>query len=300
MFRMILAGIAAVVLQGAAQARDVQLIAFGAAPPSKDQRPTSQSLPLETILAEGFGGLSRPADPVPASPDVPAADAIAVPLWMKTGVTRFAGRQSRLPAPVFPRATPVSFVAAEEGACGAVYRPRPDLPSSTEARRARLFPLIAQVACEVGLPFGLFDALVAQESRYQVFAVSPKGAAGLTQLMPGTARLLGVYNSFDAMTNLRGGARYLRQQLDEFGRVDLALAAYNAGPGHVRRRGGVPPFRETLNYVVQITRAWRGSFPRSAAVLRGSDQMGAVYAAHSPFRRVDLMSYTSPSTPNPM
>ena len=101
----------------------------------------------------------------------------------------------------------------------------------------------------------LFTALIDQESRFNPQAVSPKGAQGLGQLMPATARGLGVQNPFDPAENLNGAARYLTKQLDRFGSVSLALAAYNAGPGRVEQYGGVPPFRETQNYVQLITRA---------------------------------------------
>ena len=100
----------------------------------------------------------------------------------------------------------------------------------------------------------LLAALVWQESRWDAKAVSPKGAVGLTQLMPGTARDLGV-DPTDPLANLLGGARYLRQLLDQFdGNVEKALAAYNAGPGRVRSAGGVPAIAETRNYVASIVR----------------------------------------------
>ncbi|UAB77980.1 lytic transglycosylase domain-containing protein [Erythrobacter sp. SCSIO 43205] len=103
-----------------------------------------------------------------------------------------------------------------------------------------------------GLSPALLEALVWQESRWRERAVSPAGARGLAQLMPGTARYLGV-NPDDPMQNLEGGARYLREQLDRFdGDLEKALAAYNAGPGRVQRAGGIPNIRETRNYVTSI------------------------------------------------
>lgn len=99
-----------------------------------------------------------------------------------------------------------------------------------------------------GIPEDLFLRLVQQESAWNPNARSHKGAIGLAQLMPGTARYLGV-NPRDPRQNLEGGARYLREQYNEFRSWRLALAAYNAGPGAVKKHGGVPPFRETRNYV---------------------------------------------------
>lgn len=97
----------------------------------------------------------------------------------------------------------------------------------------------------------LFQAMIWQESRFRVNARSHKGAMGLAQLMPGTSRMLGV-DPADPEQNLDGGARYLLTQLSHFRSPVLALAAYNAGPQAVRKYGGVPPYRETRNYVSRI------------------------------------------------
>jgi soluble lytic murein transglycosylase-like protein len=114
------------------------------------------------------------------------------------------------------------------------------------------------IAIEEGIDPDLFLRLVGAESSFNPDAVSSKGATGLAQLMPGTAAELGV-DPTDPIQNLRGGARYLRQQLDEFGDPVLALAAYNAGPGNVRKYGGVPPFAETQNYVSKIMGDYSGA-----------------------------------------
>jgi len=108
-----------------------------------------------------------------------------------------------------------------------------------------------QIAQQEGVPVDLFLRMIGQESSWQPGAVSPKGASGLAQLMPSTARELGV-DPTDPIQNMTGGARYLRQQLDAFGSPALALAAYNAGPGAVRKHGGIPPFKETQDYVRKI------------------------------------------------
>ena len=117
-----------------------------------------------------------------------------------------------------------------------------------------------------------FQSLVKQESGFSIGARSPVGAFGLTQMMPDTARGLGVYPAYydDPMLQLDGGARYFLTQLDAFGSVPLALAAYNAGPGNVSKYGGIPPFKETQDYVARIT----GFFNAYAGKITGVDQVG--------------------------
>ena len=124
------------------------------------------------------------------------------------------------------------------------------------AQRSLASVWVAQVEREYRLPSGIVEAVIYQESRGRINAVSSKGALGLMQLMPGTAAQLGV-NPYDVDQNIRGGALYLRQQIDRFGSIPLALAAYNAGPGAVLRYGGIPPYRETQNYVATILGRWQ-------------------------------------------
>ena len=124
----------------------------------------------------------------------------------------------------------------------------PAATAGPDAYRAR----VAELAAKYDLSPMLIEALVWQESRWRTGAVSPVGARGLAQLMPGTARQMGV-NPNDPHANLEGGARYLRAQLDAFGGdIEKALAAYNAGPGRVQAAGGIPRIRETQNYVASI------------------------------------------------
>ena len=112
---------------------------------------------------------------------------------------------------------------------------------------------IQVAATRFGVDRNLVDAVAWQESRYNPRALSTAGAMGVMQLMPGTARQLGVRNPQDVEQNVVGGTAYLRQQLERFGNnVPLALAAYNAGPGAVMKYGGIPPYRETQDYVRQI------------------------------------------------
>ncbi|WP_234024896.1 lytic transglycosylase domain-containing protein [Tsuneonella amylolytica] len=125
------------------------------------------------------------------------------------------------------------------------------------ARQAGVVPAVYaakvfELASRFDLSPALIEALVWQESRWNAGARSPVGARGLAQLMPGTARYLGV-DPDDPFANLEGGARYLREQLDRFdGNIEKALAAYNAGPGRVIAANGIPRIRETQTYVSSI------------------------------------------------
>lgn len=167
------------------------------------------------------------------------------------------------------------------------------LDPKVEARRAYHFDMVAAVACEYGVPTSLLDAVIAQESGYKYWAISSKGAMGMMQIMPGTATQLGLADPFNSLANMRAGARYLREQLDRFGRVDLALAAYNAGP-HRRslKEGRLPMISETLNYVRTIMTNWARLSPRNveiASVDRGA--IAAAVIAKSGFRSVSLIRY---------
>lgn len=125
-------------------------------------------------------------------------------------------------------------------------------PVSTPRRSDALSPLFAEASALTQVSAELIEAVAWTESRFNVAAVSPKGARGVMQLMPGTARMLGV-DANDPAQNIRGGAAYLADMLRQFGGdVVLALAAYNAGPGAVRRHGGVPPYAETQAYVEKV------------------------------------------------
>lgn len=126
--------------------------------------------------------------------------------------------------------------------------------AASRASSEQINRYLAEAAREYDLPFALVHAVAMQESRLDPRARSQAGAIGIMQLMPATARHLGV-NPHDVRQNVRGGAAYLRQLLDRFDQnVELAVAAYNAGPGSVIRFAGVPPFRETRRYVANVVR----------------------------------------------
>lgn len=189
---------------------------------------------------------------------------IAVPDWLRRSIST----------------SPVAFAS---GCSPLAYRSSGILARTAEARRAAFYGMMSAAACEHGIPTGLFDAMIIRESGYNPMAISTANAFGLAQLMPGTAASLGV-NRFDPLQNMRGGAHYLRQQLDRFGQIHLALAAYNAGPGRIRR-GQIPRIVETQAYVRNIIANW--------SLL--SDRSGVRYKAvpSSPFsaRRATLTAF---------
>jgi hypothetical protein len=118
--------------------------------------------------------------------------------------------------------------------------------------------LIDREAKKQNIDASFVSALIRAESNYEPRALSRKGARGLMQLMPATARRLSVRRPFDAASNVRGGVQYLRELVDRFGQhPELVLAAYNAGEGAVETYGGVPPYRETIAYVHRILKWWR-------------------------------------------
>ncbi|HVL98953.1 MAG TPA: lytic transglycosylase domain-containing protein [Egibacteraceae bacterium] len=179
----------------------------------------------------------------------------AAALAEATAATAAPARPGPAPAPVWQPPAPSS--AAGVGAAGGgpvVSAPSAGAPEWAarlpEAGR-QWAPAIADAADRAGVDPRLLAALVWAESGFRADARSHAGATGLTQLMPGTARGLGV-DPHDPASNLLGGARYLRAQLDRFGSPALALAAYNAGPGRVAQAGGIPRIAETQAYVPRV------------------------------------------------
>ncbi|MCP5468650.1 MAG: lytic transglycosylase domain-containing protein [Deltaproteobacteria bacterium] len=167
-----------------------------------------------------------------------------------------------------------SYETPQEQQLGTTMPPMP-LPNAGSGSNRMLNKLsqyeghIKAAAARYNLPEELIAGIIWQESRGNMRARSHCGAMGLMQLMPGTAQQLGVASPYDPAQNIDGGAKYIRQMINKFGRVDHAVAAYNAGPGNVQKHGGVPPFKETQNYVPKVlgyAQSFRvaGGFPTRA------------------------------------
>lgn len=155
---------------------------------------------------------------------------------------------------VTPRRKPSPFL---KGRAQQFSQPPTKASGAKSQRELQYTHLIRHAERKHQLPDGLLSALIWQESRFNPLAISPAGAAGLAQLMPATAKELGVSNRHDPHQSIDGGARYLRRMLDQFGSIPLALAAYNAGPNAVKRVGGIPRNKETPGYVTKVLQRWR-------------------------------------------
>jgi len=196
---------------------------------------------------------------------------------------------------ILPAAAGAGEIRASRAADGTLVLTNEGAPRSTVARAPvrrqparELAPVIDRYARARGLDPVLVQAVIQAESAYDAGAVSQKGAIGLMQLMPETARELGV-DPWDPEQNVRGGTLYLRRLIDSFeGDLQLALAGYNAGPGAVKRYGGIPPYSETTSYVSRVLGLYHGRSVsvRPARSVRSSSASPAASAGPSRSVRV--------------
>jgi soluble lytic murein transglycosylase-like protein len=167
-----------------------------------------------------------------------------------TTVIRPDPRTGRLVRSVIVTSKPV----VEQRVAEALVAPRVVSPAKAPPATG-IDEAIEQIAAQVSLQPQVIHSVIKVESNYNPFAISPKGAQGLMQLIPATARRFGVANVFNPAENIQGGSKYLKYLLDLYGgNYALALAAYNAGEAAVARYGGVPPFPETRNYLILVAR----------------------------------------------
>ena len=207
---------------------------------------------LTTAQAEPAGMIVFTTDPQPAV-TAAAVERPSVLRRYEVKADAETGRLIRVRAGKKPQQAKASGKRTGAGAAGNLVVQGQS--RSAVAGRVEIDSLVSRLARRHGVDPRLVHAVIRQESNYDWLAISHKGARGLMQLMPGTANRFGVKDIFDPAENVEGGVKYLRHLLDRYdGDFSLALAAYNAGEGAVDRFGGIPPFRETRDYVGIISR----------------------------------------------
>lgn len=189
----------------------------------------------------------------------------------------------------------------------ATYNPSTASTPSRSANRNAYDHLIRAAAARHGVDPALVKAIIHTESAFNPSARSPVGAMGLMQLMPGTARDMGVVNAYDPAQNIEGGVKYLAWLKRQFSNLNHVIAAYNAGHGNVKKHGGIPPFRETQNYVRSVNGRYHTLYKNDASLLSGyvaqapqsqTATQPISYSSSSARPSVQLSSSPSPQTPS--
>jgi soluble lytic murein transglycosylase-like protein len=216
--------------------------------------PTSKRTAARASRDRSFGATLQRFYSEPRSAPASGSTGLSIRDYMEH---RLAGVSSQAAALVKSGRQPSGNSMQPQGEGQVVDEASPHPPSpgidSVGSEADNIQEAIQRAAARYDVPSDLIHSLIRCESNFKADAVSPAGAQGLMQLMPATARDLGVSDPFDIQQNIDGGTRYLRQMLDRFeGKVEIALAAYNAGPGTVSRYGGIPPYQETQTYVKKV------------------------------------------------
>ena len=223
---------------------------------------------LEKLRCEGRDKLNEPIGPI-ANPSagVPGIPSLVISTGVISGLALLLASAAQSNSAVYRFTDERGVVHFSDAPADSRYQlvqPRPRSPVRARGRRARAPSnhsydrLIVREAQANHLDPALVKAVIAAESNFSPLAISHAGARGLMQLMPETARTLGVEDPFQVEDNVGGGTRYLRQMLDRYGDLSRALAAYNAGPGAVDRHHGIPPYPETEAYVERVLAYYRG------------------------------------------
>jgi hypothetical protein len=210
-------------------------------------------LTLRTVVVIGMAALGLRAENLPEE-----SHKVAVVVPRLVSVVHADARTGRLVR---------SIVVASKPVPSKVVSNQPmdieELAPAAAAPDSAVRTLVEEAAKNFDVSPALVDSVIQVESNYNPNAISPKGAQGLMQLMPATARRFGVKNSFDAKQNIEGGVRYLKFLQQTFQDDRLAIAAYNAGEGAVAKYGNVPPYAETMNYVAKVGKKY-GQAKRAA------------------------------------
>lgn len=177
----------------------------------------------------------------------------------------------------------------QNGPLPSTYNPTTASTPSRSANKNAFDAIIKNAAMRYGVEAALVKAIIHTESAFNPNARSPVGAMGLMQLMPGTARDMGVSNAYNPNQNIDGGVKYLAWLQRQFSNLDHVIAAYNAGHGNVKKYGGIPPFRETRNYVQSVNARLRTLYRKEAGLMTASSgtpvvlgSAGRVYVNHTP------------------